>query len=52
MEENLYSIIVEDRKLAEHMSLSDACLFIEAYMERYFAESGLSIELRRENGTL
>lgn len=48
MGENLYSVIIEDHKIAEHMSLTDACLFIEAYMEKYYAEPELSIELRRE----
>ena len=51
MVENLYTILVGGRTAAEHMNLEDACLLIQAFMEKYFAEPDLSIELKRESNT-
>jgi len=53
MDENLYEIWDERHCIASNMNLENACIFIHGYMEKFFAEPDIKLEIRRmsDNGT-
>jgi len=47
MEENLYEIWDEHECIASNMNIKNACIFIQAYMDTFFAEPAIKLEIRR-----
>lgn len=49
MKEDKYSVIVDNEKIAQHMTLEIASILVRALCEKWYEESNLVISIARES---
>ena len=48
MNENFYTIKVENTEVAKHISLEYACIFLKAIMREFYNEPDIKVTIERE----
>jgi hypothetical protein len=48
MNEELYTIIVENTEVAKHVPFEYACIFVKAIMREYYNEPDIRVTIKRE----
>ena len=48
MKEDFYTIKVENVKIAQHISLEYACIFLKAIMQEFYNEPDIKVTIERE----
>ena len=49
MIEWLYTVKIDDKDIANHMSLNDALIFVKALFQEYYNDPFIKLTLEREN---